>query len=369
MKCDYGYVRGTVGLDGDHCDVYLGGDPEAIQVFAIDQMKMPECKELDEQKFMMGFRSKEDAVKTYLSHYPTKKILGKVKAIDLEDFIEQMNDKTLKGKKIAMTEHLERLSKPNLEYTKLSAREKFELELSHPKTAAAAQNTALNRLKISMAEKRAKVEEPSPVYTTGGCDKLAAATIGSDSEDLTEAEKVAWLGAASKLIGGAGKSLLGGAKKLVGKGPSATGNLRGAVSKQGPSGYFPKKTTGLASGSPAEVQNAVKLRKNLNSRLPARSGSNARVAPAQAPVSNAKPSTNPKPSTPKPSAAAPSAAAPAGSAKPFITKSRLAKAGVGGAIGVGLYGAKKAIDGASSMVQAHETPWQRRSVYGPGRVF
>ena len=32
MNYDYGYIRGTVGTDGDHTDCYIGPDKNAIKL-------------------------------------------------------------------------------------------------------------------------------------------------------------------------------------------------------------------------------------------------------------------------------------------------------------------------------------------------
>lgn len=101
MHADYGYIRGTKGLDGEHLDVYVGPSPEATEVYVIQQMKGPDFKKLDEQKFMLGFDSADDAKKIYLKHYPDPRILGSLKAISIEDFKEKAMDRTNHGKKIA----------------------------------------------------------------------------------------------------------------------------------------------------------------------------------------------------------------------------------------------------------------------------
>ena len=61
---DYGYVKGTKGADGDPVDVYLGPDPNAPKIFAIDQINA-DTKKFDEHKFMLGFPDRETAERAY----------------------------------------------------------------------------------------------------------------------------------------------------------------------------------------------------------------------------------------------------------------------------------------------------------------
>ena len=52
MNNDYGYIRGTEGVDGDHIDVFLSDNPESGDVFVIDQVN-PDGT-FDEHKVMYG---------------------------------------------------------------------------------------------------------------------------------------------------------------------------------------------------------------------------------------------------------------------------------------------------------------------------
>ena len=51
LNNDYGYIRGTEGVDGDHIDVYLSDNPAEGNVFVIDQVN-PETREVDEPPVM-----------------------------------------------------------------------------------------------------------------------------------------------------------------------------------------------------------------------------------------------------------------------------------------------------------------------------
>lgn len=83
---DYGYIRGTQGVDGDHIDVFLSDNPSEGNVYVIDQVN-PETGEFDEHKVMYGFNSAEEAQAAYLSNYsPGWKGLGAISEVSKEGF-------------------------------------------------------------------------------------------------------------------------------------------------------------------------------------------------------------------------------------------------------------------------------------------
>ena len=67
MNNDYGYIRGTEAVDGDHIDVFLSDAPDSGRVFVVDQAN--EDGSFDESKVMYGFNSLEEARAAYLSNY------------------------------------------------------------------------------------------------------------------------------------------------------------------------------------------------------------------------------------------------------------------------------------------------------------
>lgn len=67
MNNDYGYIRGTEAVDGDHIDVFLSDNPTEGSVFVVDQSN--EDGSFDESKVMYGFSSLEEARAAYLSNY------------------------------------------------------------------------------------------------------------------------------------------------------------------------------------------------------------------------------------------------------------------------------------------------------------
>lgn len=64
MPAHYGYVRRTVGADGDHVDVYVGDHPESQKAFVVDQVDAKTGK-FDEHKAVLGTNSLEEAQRLY----------------------------------------------------------------------------------------------------------------------------------------------------------------------------------------------------------------------------------------------------------------------------------------------------------------
>lgn len=91
MVCDYGYVKRSQGVDGDHVDVFLGPDLDrAPDVFVVHQRKAGDWKSFDEDKAMLGFMSKEEAISAYLKHFDDPRFLGPVDAMPFEVFVEKV---------------------------------------------------------------------------------------------------------------------------------------------------------------------------------------------------------------------------------------------------------------------------------------
>ena len=67
MNNDYGYIRGTKAVDGDHIDIFLSDNPSEGNVFVVDQLN--EKGEFDESKVMYGFPSMDEARSSYLANY------------------------------------------------------------------------------------------------------------------------------------------------------------------------------------------------------------------------------------------------------------------------------------------------------------
>jgi len=83
MVHPYGYLVGTKGADGEPVDCYVGPDKEAPAAFVVHQHK-DDGKGYDEDKVMLGFRTKKEAKEAYLKHYDDPKFLGPVSKVSVE---------------------------------------------------------------------------------------------------------------------------------------------------------------------------------------------------------------------------------------------------------------------------------------------
>lgn len=68
MSNDYGYIEGTLGVDGDHVDVFLGAVPSAPTAFIIRALS-PKTGRYDEDKVFLGFQNGEEARNAFLANY------------------------------------------------------------------------------------------------------------------------------------------------------------------------------------------------------------------------------------------------------------------------------------------------------------
>jgi hypothetical protein len=84
MKADYGYIRGTTGKDGDSLDVFIGPSPTSELVYVIDQVGLN--GKFDEHKIMLGFTSRDRAIRTYRLCYTRDWKVGPVTTMTIEQF-------------------------------------------------------------------------------------------------------------------------------------------------------------------------------------------------------------------------------------------------------------------------------------------
>lgn len=111
MNNDYGYIRGTEGVDGDHIDVFLSDKPEQGNVFVVDQVN--EDGSFDEHKVMYGFNSAEEARAAYLANYsPGWKGLGTITEVSKDEFNKWVDSSTRKTKPFAKYKSVNPISYP-----------------------------------------------------------------------------------------------------------------------------------------------------------------------------------------------------------------------------------------------------------------
>jgi hypothetical protein len=101
MHNDYGYIRGTEGVDGDHIDLFLSDHYEKSgDVYVIDQVNKDGS--FDEHKVMYGFDSEEEARDAYLSNYEKGWTgLGAITRVSRDDFKKWVDSSHRKTKPFA----------------------------------------------------------------------------------------------------------------------------------------------------------------------------------------------------------------------------------------------------------------------------
>lgn len=100
MQNDYGYIRGSEGVDGDHIDVFLSDTPEEGDVFVVDQVN--EDGSFDEHKVMYGFPTEQAARDAYLSNYePGWTGLGAITHVSKDEFKKWIQSSRRKTKPFA----------------------------------------------------------------------------------------------------------------------------------------------------------------------------------------------------------------------------------------------------------------------------
>lgn len=90
MKVPYGYFRGSLGVDGDAVDVYVGPDRNADAVYIIHQTKAPDFTEYDEDKVMLCFPSAQAAKDAYLKQYNDPRFFGSMTEMPFDEFKEKL---------------------------------------------------------------------------------------------------------------------------------------------------------------------------------------------------------------------------------------------------------------------------------------
>ncbi|MBI1207432.1 MAG: hypothetical protein GC191_09125 [Azospirillum sp.] len=86
MHNDYGYIRGSLGVDGDHVDCYVGPAADAAIAYVVHQRKAGDWEAYDEDKVMLGFASEDEARAAYLLQYDDPRFLGPITAMPMAEF-------------------------------------------------------------------------------------------------------------------------------------------------------------------------------------------------------------------------------------------------------------------------------------------
>ncbi len=167
MYCDYGYVKGSRGVDGDAVDVFMGPNFASDVVYVIDQVDQ-KTGEFDEHKCVLGCDSKEQAKELYLKNYEDGWKVGPVQALTFDQFKFWVRDGEKEG---PLSEE---------EHVKLA----FSLLGAPIGAGIAAVNTGLRRRKISDKEEENKEEEKEELPSWKK-NLMTGAAIGSGVGTLT----------------------------------------------------------------------------------------------------------------------------------------------------------------------------------------
>jgi hypothetical protein len=87
MTAHYGYIRGTVGKDGDQVDVFVRpstANDWVGDVYVVNQVNADD--RFDEHKAMIGWPDERSAVRAYLGNYPRGWKLGPVVTMSSAQF-------------------------------------------------------------------------------------------------------------------------------------------------------------------------------------------------------------------------------------------------------------------------------------------
>jgi hypothetical protein len=92
MAHHYGYIKGTVGADKDHVDVFVGQSLDESRAFVIDQVD-PKTGKFDEHKVVLGADSIEQAQEIYRANYAKGwKGMGAITELPMDTFKTWVKD-------------------------------------------------------------------------------------------------------------------------------------------------------------------------------------------------------------------------------------------------------------------------------------
>lgn len=97
MSCDYGYISGTKGEDGEELDVYVGENEDAAHAYVIAQLvgdyeiqnKGAKPGAFDEWKVMLGFDDEASAKSSFIKHLSEKQF-GGILEVTMDEFKEHV---------------------------------------------------------------------------------------------------------------------------------------------------------------------------------------------------------------------------------------------------------------------------------------
>lgn len=186
---DYGYIRGTVGKDKDHVDVFINpGSPEGGTVYVVNQID-PQSGKFDEHKCMVGFPSENEAREAYLSNYEKGwKGLGSIVPMPMEQFKEWVHSEGTK--KPAETPKIYKDNLPGSRPVLQSVVKKTEKERP---AAAKGLKFVLNKMGVSDVESFMKLDEDEQAQRFQSVDELsrsATSFAGTAADGILELNRL-----------------------------------------------------------------------------------------------------------------------------------------------------------------------------------
>ena len=110
MRNHYGEFAGTKGVDGDPVDCYVGPDISAANAYVVHQ-KHPGTQVSDEDKVMLGFLSREDAIAAYRKHYNKPGFFQGCTAWPVTELISYLKSAKHRGKRLDQPRRVKKLMK------------------------------------------------------------------------------------------------------------------------------------------------------------------------------------------------------------------------------------------------------------------
>ncbi len=202
LNNDYGYIRGTEGVDGDHIDVYLSDNPSEGNVFVIDQVN-PETREFDEHKVMYGFNSAEEAREAYLANFSEGwNGLGTITEVSKDEFKKWIQSSHRKTKPFSEYKSVNAISSQSEggkaeERNELTAEEKMAINGLFPGAFAEDEDvrfsirrtdeTAEEFTQRAIDDYRSRYAEIVPMHLVEASSrKSVAAAFGVEEDELPE---------------------------------------------------------------------------------------------------------------------------------------------------------------------------------------
>ncbi|HCK99512.1 MAG TPA: hypothetical protein DHW42_05330, partial [Candidatus Marinimicrobia bacterium] len=106
MTAPYGYIRQTLGTDGDQVDCFVGKDKDSQWVYII-HIKDPKTGKYDEDKTFLGFNTFKDAMKVFKQNYDDwGKYYQGFDVMGIEKFKQKIKNKGKKLRKSHVKGHL-----------------------------------------------------------------------------------------------------------------------------------------------------------------------------------------------------------------------------------------------------------------------